>query len=256
MTKGSETSAANAIAAQTMNNTNAALSSLVLGHNGEWWDTFVIISLVFAIVVAGAVAAATAGSVVVHNREAEAARAEAAARIAEAGAAAAKANEGLAKAQADIAAANAIAAQANEKAENERLERVKLEAQIAPRRLSAEQERVMLGALRPMNGPPVVVVSRILDGESHAYAEDFLNVLQEAKWENVSKNWNWTASEHSGLFVGTLEGTVLPQSSVLLRAMERAGLKVSPLTITLDHSQEMSPWFAPGTLYLFVGSHP
>jgi hypothetical protein len=58
---------------ETISNANAASSTLFLGHNGEWWDSWLITSLVAAAVAAIAVGVTTAGSIFSHKREAAAA---------------------------------------------------------------------------------------------------------------------------------------------------------------------------------------
>jgi hypothetical protein len=113
----------------TINSANAAASTLFLGHNGEWWDFWLIISLVFAAAAAAAVVIATTGSIVAHKREGV----EAELRLE---------NFRLETAK-EIADANARAAEANEKAEAERLARIQLEAKISPRRLSPEDAKII-----------------------------------------------------------------------------------------------------------------
>lgn len=89
---------------EAINSANAAASSLFLGHNGEWWDFWLIVSVVFAAVAATAIGVTTTGSIVSHRREAVASelelnryKAEAAKELAEANSEAAKANESAAK---------------------------------------------------------------------------------------------------------------------------------------------------------------
>lgn len=50
--------------------------NLFLGHNGEFWDFWLIISVVIAAVAAAAIGVTTAGSVISHKREASAAEEE------------------------------------------------------------------------------------------------------------------------------------------------------------------------------------
>jgi hypothetical protein len=54
---------------ETLDSANAAASTLFLGHNGEWWDFWLIVSLVFAAVAAIAIGITTTGSIVSHKRE-------------------------------------------------------------------------------------------------------------------------------------------------------------------------------------------
>lgn len=58
---------------ETIDSANAAASTLFLGHNGEWWDFWLIVSLVFVALAAMAAGITTAGSIVSHKREAESA---------------------------------------------------------------------------------------------------------------------------------------------------------------------------------------
>jgi hypothetical protein len=54
---------------ETISNTNAAASILFLGHNGEWWDFWLIVSVIAAALVATAIGVTTAGSIISHKRE-------------------------------------------------------------------------------------------------------------------------------------------------------------------------------------------
>jgi hypothetical protein len=54
----------------TINSANAAASTLFLGHDGEWWDFWLIMSVIAAAVVATAIGVTTAGSIISHKREA------------------------------------------------------------------------------------------------------------------------------------------------------------------------------------------
>jgi hypothetical protein len=57
---------------ETINNANAAASTLFLGQNGEFWDFWLIIAGICVAVAATAVGVTTAGSIVAHKREAAA----------------------------------------------------------------------------------------------------------------------------------------------------------------------------------------
>ncbi len=58
---------------ETIDSANAAASTLFLGHNGEWWDFWVIVSVVIAAAAAIAIGVTTTASIVSHKREAAAA---------------------------------------------------------------------------------------------------------------------------------------------------------------------------------------
>jgi hypothetical protein len=55
---------------ETIDSANAAASTLFLGHNGDWWDFWLIISGTCVAVAATAVGVTTTGSLVAHKREA------------------------------------------------------------------------------------------------------------------------------------------------------------------------------------------
>lgn len=58
---------------ETINSANEAASTLFLGHNGDWWDFWLIVSGICVALAAIAVGVTTAGSLVAHKREAVAA---------------------------------------------------------------------------------------------------------------------------------------------------------------------------------------
>lgn len=59
--------------ADTIPSTAATNSTLFLGHDGEFWDFWLIVSVVIAAMAATAIGVVTAGSVISHKREAAAA---------------------------------------------------------------------------------------------------------------------------------------------------------------------------------------
>jgi hypothetical protein len=58
---------------ESISSANDAASTLFLGHNGEWWDFWLIVSVIIAALAAAGVGVATAGSIISHKREAKAA---------------------------------------------------------------------------------------------------------------------------------------------------------------------------------------
>lgn len=59
---------------ETIESANAAASTLFLGHNGEWWDLWLIVAVGLAALAGIAIGITTTGSIVSHKREAESAR--------------------------------------------------------------------------------------------------------------------------------------------------------------------------------------
>lgn len=79
--------------------------------------------------------------------------------------------------------AEARAAEANEKAEHERLERLKIERQIAPRAISPEQHKSIVDQLlayRP--DVPVGVFAAKQNAEIMSFSNSLIWALSEAKW--------------------------------------------------------------------------
>jgi hypothetical protein len=96
-----------------------------------------------------------------------------------------KAKEGIAtaqmaaaKANADAAKAGERAAEANKAAEQEKIERLKLEAQIAPRRLTVAQQQAIAMGCSHFSGRRVRVVSYTLDVEAAVLAKQIIASLQ------------------------------------------------------------------------------
>ena len=102
----------------------------------------------------------------VRASEAEARTRQAEAEAAKANAASHEAVARVAGANARIAEANRAAAEAERVAEAERLERLRLEAQIAPRRLGVEQQHAIATSLSQFAGRRISVTSYALDGEA------------------------------------------------------------------------------------------
>jgi hypothetical protein len=99
----------------------------------------------------------------------------------------AKANESSEVAKAAVAGATAEAAKATERAaeanriaENERLARVKLEAQIAPRRLTQEQMTSIAKSLAAFRGRTATVVSYAMDPEGAVLAKQLIAAIGAA----------------------------------------------------------------------------
>ncbi len=102
------------------------------------------------------------------------------AQVASANAASRDAVAKVSTAEARIAEATARAAEANKKAEAERLERLKLEAIVAPRSLTLDQQREIADACRKFKGHAVLVNSYGTDGEGSALAGQIISALRAA----------------------------------------------------------------------------
>jgi hypothetical protein len=86
-------------------------------------------------------------------------------------------------ARAAIAEANARAAEANQKAEAERLERLKLEAAIAPRLITQAQQNELTARLSEFKGQHGTVIASPSTSEGEWFARILTAPLKAAGWE-------------------------------------------------------------------------
>lgn len=77
--------------------------------------------------------------------------------------------------------ANERAALANERAELERLARIRIEERLAARRIEAEELHSLADCLKPYAGT-TVIVTKIGDLEASQFADDLIKMFSEAKW--------------------------------------------------------------------------
>lgn len=123
------------------------------------------------------------------------------------------------------AEANARAAEANQKAETERVERLKLEAKYAPRLITEEQVRALEKSLVPLQGQTVDVVSyESLGTDVAEYAFVLTANLNHAGLHAIQ----FTPFAGSGLVWGvvvqTEDGSSQEQAAALAAALKDAGI--------------------------------
>jgi hypothetical protein len=147
-----------------------ATSTLFLGHNGEWWDSYLIVSLIFAALAAIAVGVTTAGSIISHKREAASA-------------------EGALeryklKTAADISDSQERAAEANERAA---VAELNLEKFRRPRKFDTAQKQRITAALSPFSGTPFDMMVT-LESEPEGLAAQIGSLLEAAGWVWKDRN--------------------------------------------------------------------
>jgi hypothetical protein len=241
---------------ETISNANAAASTLLLGHNGEWWDFWLIASVIAAALVATAIGVTTAGSIISHKRETAAAQRELASykltvdeRVAEAK------KEGI---DAGKTAGDALlrAAALEKEAEELKAKNLELEAKVKARRLSGDDSVKLTAALSKLPHLPIGIVSRLLDPEGADFADDISGAFSNAQWQSVRQK-DWTMS-NKGVAIATFEGTSLPEDlkTALLDALGTANIKATITTIRPAEQNTTSAHFQPNALYLLVGAKP
>jgi hypothetical protein len=149
-----------------------------------------------------------------------------------------------ATAKATAAVANESAAKANERAEllrqsnlevqrqleKERIERLRLEASIAPRRLSDGQRSVLISALRAAPQKLQIDFEVIGDQEATAFGESILSALNEAGVQGSANRIGMNAIPVYGVVLTLSEGN---QKSLSIRtAFEKAKI---PAVVTFSN---------------------
>lgn len=226
---------------ETINNASAASSTLFLGHTGEWWDFWLIISVIFAAFVAAAVGVTTMGSIVAHKREVRAAE-SALSRF-------------KAAMEKDVAEANARSDEANKKAQDERLERVKLEASIAPRRLSsaAVSDLKTLFSKFPMR--QIAISSYELDAEAAVLGQQIIDATNgsEVAVRDMRMSEGALGSINFGIFITGDDASLV---SALSKIFVSSGLTVWNIKPTPTTGISLGGQDAPAAAKIFIGVKP
>ncbi len=107
-----------------------------------------------------------------------------------------------------VSEADARAAEANEKAEKERLARIRLEEDLAWRRLTKEDQQIIASRLTNYSGQAVSLWYGAGDKEAETLAWELASSLDSAKWEVFSPASSITMASSGKLF-----GSVSPQQT-------------------------------------------
>jgi hypothetical protein len=134
-----------------------------------------------------------------------------------------------------------------------RSENLKLQAKIAPRRLTSVQKESLSKFLSDAPGA-IAIVSCIFDLESSDFADDFDSAFRSAHWETVRIK-NRTVPEY-GLSVGTLEGTELGDTNRVADALRSIGISHRVRTFGEYDKNRISPSLEPDVLYLVIDKKP
>ena len=131
----------------------------------------------------------------------------------------------------------------------------RLQEQIMPRKLSGDYRRQFTKMLLSDAGHNVVIVSAMLDHEAGDFADSFVEPFRDGKWTVPPRVTNWICPK-DGVTIGRVDENPLPGENALDAALTAAAIKHSIKPITGDDTHAISPWFAPGTLYLLIGAKP
>jgi hypothetical protein len=152
----------------------------------------------------------------------------------------------------EIAKAKKSAAEATDRAEAERLARLELERQLAPRRLTGPQ-RDLITKILSARKDAVAIVSTVLDGEGSDLADDLDAAIKAAHWETLRIRNH--ISDRRGLRLGTVAGTTLAGTAELAHALHASGVQYESASFTAGDATT-SPPFQTGVIYLVVERKP
>ena len=158
----------------------------------------------------------------------------------------------LGKQQEATADAERQSAEAKERAESERIARIRLEQQIAARRLSGTQKETLIKLLAP-HPDSVAIVSTMLDGEGSDLADDFDAALGAARWHTMRIRNH--ISSGFGVSIGTVAGTVLPGTKRLADGLTAIGVRHRTVNFK-EGDASTSPPFQSGVIYLVIERRP
>ena len=166
-----------------------------------------------------------------------------------------KARVDVAKANESAEQAKSDAAEANRKAETERLERIKLEAIVAPRDLSLEKQLSISRSLFKHSGQRIRMKSYVLDTESAVFGQQILNALHGA---NLSYDDRRMTIQSTGEIATGVRVTGSNSSLVndILAVLRDAGVVVSPEGAPEGAGMQLSDDGTAVAATIFVGVKP
>jgi hypothetical protein len=160
----------------------------------------------------------------------------------------------IANANAREKEAEARIAEATQQLEAEHLARLKLEARVEDRRLTAVQKRRIDGVLSAHPGYAVTVVSRFTDSESKAYGDDFVAAFKAAKWNALSV-YDWLR-DTDGVSIATVSGAKGAEVKLLDAALTAARIPHRFTAISEGDLHTIGgSGFQSGMTYLLIGHH-
>ena len=141
--------------------------------------------------------------------------------------------------------------------EKERSARLKLEAHIAPRRISIEHREAIIAAIKPFAGQKCRIGSILGDAEGKIYAEDFAKVLEAAGWDHHGDSGIgyhvWVPDpigvELSVHQVNPRQGEVNPAMGALIKILK-------DLRLIGDPGVKMNAETPAGEIEIRIGSKP
>src|SRR6185437_209162 len=192
-------------------------------------------------------------------KKAEAQIADANSRTKHAEAQIAEARTAEKRVEAELTAEQKLVADANKAAEDEKIARLQLEAQIAPRRLTAAQEKAIATACSQFAGTMVRVVSYSTDVEAAVLSKQIVAALLAAgmKVEDDTLSFMPVGSVSLGVFVHGKDTALVNAMTVILQADGKLAVG-APNSSNLYSAGGISSSFSadPDALTVLVGGKP
>jgi len=179
-------------------------------------------------------------------------------------------NEKISEANVRAEEAKSVAAEANKIAEGERLERVKIEEKLSPRRISIEQQKSLskkLSSLANVDGvrQSVAVFPTSSSFESSRLADEIANTLKAAGWDvnrnavtfghsySVSGIGLLTSSNSRGIAVANEFVKAFNDERLLSFIFSAKRIGCEEMNMPQD-KMSANPWCSQ--ISIFVGDHP
>lgn len=162
----------------------------------------------------------------------------------------------------DIAKANERAASANEIAERERLARLQLEARLADRIISSQQQASLSAALAPFRGVTVDAVTFGDTTEIGRITGNLLNAVQGAGWVVHTAQAGGGERTVTGILIGTRPGSdanIVRAANALASALQSMGIAAGPWPfdqMPLPGIRFNTSVTGDTALRIFIGSKP
>ena len=170
----------------------------------------------------------------------------------------------LSEQQERTADAERDAAEAKKAADDERLARLRLQQEIAPRRLTGQQRTELTNLLKSFpDAVQVAIVSVFLDGESSDFADDLNAAIMAANWKTTRIRNRLTSK--FGVSVGVVEGTpetdqsgrpIASLKQRLTNALRTIGVPCQDVTFGPGDLTTINPAFERGVIYLVIEKKP
>lgn len=165
-------------------------------------------------------------------------------------------------AEAQVASANARAQEAVAAAEHERLARLELEARLADRILTPQQQSALIAQVSPFRGVVIDVVIWGDTPEIQIIGGSILNALRKAGWTVNSGQAVGAGAAVRGILLGTRADSnpdTIRASATLISALRAAGLATDPWSfdeLRTPNALMNSSFTGTAPLRMFIGAKP